>query len=229
MVAVPAQYEGMLKNAATETGLPYGVVAAQVNDESGFDPSALSGAGAEGMFQFLPSTYTGLGFPAGTENDPNQEVKAYIAYMKQLLAWAGGDVRKALAAYNAGQGNWQAGIGYADSILSAAGQPTTVTAGGAPAPGGSSGGTSAQTTGFDWTLGGIPGLGNLGKLITGTTGSFATIGDAAKAIAGLVQAVNKLTQLFMLLFRPEFWLRVGAFLFGLLSLGAAVYFLKASI
>jgi hypothetical protein len=88
--------------------------------------------------------------------------------------------------------------------------------------------TGYQTTGFDWTLGGIPGLGQLGKLITGTTGSFATIGDAAKAIAGLVQAVNKLTQLFMLLFRPEFWLRVGAFLFGLLSLGAAVYFLKES-
>jgi hypothetical protein len=88
--------------------------------------------------------------------------------------------------------------------------------------------TGYQTAGFDWSLGGIPGLSNLGKLITGTTGSFATIGDAAKAIAGLVQAVNKITQLFMLLFRPEFWLRVGAFLFGLLSLGAGVYFLKES-
>jgi hypothetical protein len=89
--------------------------------------------------------------------------------------------------------------------------------------------TGYQTAGFDWSLGGIPGLGQLGKLITGTTGTFSNIGDAAKAIAGLVQAVNKLTQLFMLLFRPEFWLRVGAFLFGLLSLGAAVYFLKEAI
>lgn len=233
MVAVPAQYEGILKNAATETGLPYGVVVAQVNEESGFNPSALSGADAQGMFQFLPSTYTGLGFPAGTEDDPNTEVKAYIAYMKQLLAWSGGDVRKALAGYNAGQGNWQAGIGYADTILSASGQPDTVTAGGGSggsSGSGSSGGTTAaSTTGFDWSLGSIPGLGQLGKVITGTTGTFSSIGDVAKSIAGLVQAVNKLTQLFMLLFRPEFWLRVGAFLLGLASLGAGLYFLKEGI
>jgi hypothetical protein len=89
--------------------------------------------------------------------------------------------------------------------------------------------TGTQTTGFDWNLNPIPGLGQLGKVITGSTGTFSSIGDAAKAIAGLAQVFSKLTQLFMMLFRPEFWLRVGAFLFGLLTLGAAVYFLHDAL
>jgi soluble lytic murein transglycosylase-like protein len=40
--------------------------------------------------------------------------------MKQLLQWSGGNVQQALAAYNAGQGNWQAGLGYANTILAKA-------------------------------------------------------------------------------------------------------------
>jgi hypothetical protein len=93
-----------------------------------------------GEFQFLPSTYTGLGFPAGTEDNPTEEVKAYIAYMSDLLKWSGGDVQKALAGYNAGQGNWQAGLGYANTILGNAGQQSSLNSSGV------SGGTPASTT-----------------------------------------------------------------------------------
>jgi murein DD-endopeptidase MepM/ murein hydrolase activator NlpD len=107
-------------------------------------------------------------------------------------------------------------------------------ASGSSTMGGSAGGTPApaggiQTTGFDWNLSEIPGLGQLGKVITGTTGAFSSIGDMAKAIAGLASVASKFTQLIMMLFRPEFWLRVGAFLFGLLTLGAAVYFLREAM
>jgi hypothetical protein len=235
MASVPGQYKAIVNEAVAGTGLAEGVVVAQIDEESGFQPDAVSSAGALGMFQFLPSTYTGLGFQAGTETDPNVEVKAYIKYMNALLSWAGGNVRKALAAYNAGQGNWQAGLGYADTILSNAGQPTTYTAGGGSSSGSGSGSGSgsaqqADTTGFDWTIGTpIAGLEWAGRLITGVTGSFGSIGDVAKSISGLVQTTNKLTEIFLLLFRPEFWLRVGAFLLGLLSLGGALYFLKESL
>jgi soluble lytic murein transglycosylase-like protein len=41
--------------------------------------------------------------------------------MKYLLHWSHGNVQMALAAYNAGQRNWRAGLGYADEILSIAG------------------------------------------------------------------------------------------------------------
>lgn len=132
----------MLKHAAQQIGMPFSVVAAQVQLESDFDPSATSSAGAEGEFQFLPSTYTGLGFPAGTEYDASEEVKAYIAYMSDLLRWSGGSVQKALAAYNAGQGNWQAGLGYANTILANAGQGVNLTGHPGPGVGGGSGGGS---------------------------------------------------------------------------------------
>jgi Peptidase family M23 len=91
-------------------------------------------------------------------------------------------------------------------------------------------GPGSALAGFDWTLGTpFEGLNWFGKLITGTTGSFATIGDVAKSISGLTRSMSKFLELFALLFRPEFWLRVGAFFFGLLALGAGLYFLKDSL
>lgn len=129
----------LVQQAAAGTGLPASVVAAQINEESGGNANAVSPSNAQGEFQFLPSTYTGLGFPAGTEFDPNEEVLAYIAYMKQLLNWSGGNVQQALAGYNAGQANWQAGLGYANTILGNAKQPPSLNAGG-----GSGGGVSTD-------------------------------------------------------------------------------------
>jgi hypothetical protein len=149
--------------------------------------------------------------------------------MTALLKQEGGSIRKALAAYNAGPGNLGAGYGYADGILSAAGSPGSATASGG-SPGTNAGGAGAELAGFDWTLGTpFEGLTWFGKLITGTSGSFATIGDVAKSITGLTRSMSKFLELFALLFRPEFWLRVGAFFFGLVTLGAGLYFLKESL
>jgi LysM repeat protein len=120
--STPGTTVGYLQQAAQRTGLPLSVVRAQVQVESGGQPDAVSPAGAEGPYQFLPSTWAQLGFPAGQEFNWATSTQAYIAMMKQLLQWSGGNVRQALAAYNAGQGNWQAGLGYADQILSMAGQ-----------------------------------------------------------------------------------------------------------
>ena len=117
-VIVPGNYVRLVKYMSQQTGLPYQVIACQANLESGFNAGAVSPAGAEGWLQFLPSTFASYG--RGSPFNPTDAMYAYINFMNALLRWSGGGVLKALAAYNAGQGNWQAGIGYADTILSCA-------------------------------------------------------------------------------------------------------------
>jgi hypothetical protein len=146
-IQVPSNYVPLLQQMAKATGIPYNVEAAQANDESGFDANAVSSAGAQGWLQFLPSTYNAYvsqaGVAQGTEFNPGDETRVYDVYMKQLLAQFGGNVQDALAAYNAGPDNIQAGMGYATSILEAAGQPVNTTAGPTAGSGAaSSGGTS---------------------------------------------------------------------------------------
>jgi Transglycosylase SLT domain len=145
-VEVPAQYEQLIEDAAAQTGIPYPVVAAQVQDESGYNPQAVSSQDAEGMFQFIPSTYDAVarqaGVQPGTEFNPADEEKAYVVYMNELLQEEGGSIQKALEAYNAGPGNLAGGAGYADTILAAAGENPTATAGSS----GTVAGNGTQTT-----------------------------------------------------------------------------------
>lgn len=150
VVNVPAAYQQWVSQAAEGTGLPYSVVAAQINEESGFNPNATSPTGAEGIAQFEPGTYASSG-GTGSEYVAQNELQPYINLTKQDLSWSGGNVEKALAAYNAGEGNWQAGIGYAETILSAAGQSQSLmsgTPGDVDVSGNGSNTTPAQTTSF---------------------------------------------------------------------------------
>jgi Transglycosylase SLT domain len=119
MVQVPSFAVHWIQEAAHGTGLPYAVVACQVNAESGFNAGAVSPAGAEGPYQFLPSTFQSVA--NGSPFNWSDSTIAYIVYMNELLHQFHGDVRIALAAYNAGPGNYGAGLGYADGILSCAG------------------------------------------------------------------------------------------------------------
>ena len=116
----PAYY---IAAAAKATGLPVSVVGAQCYVESadGQDMGP-SSAGAMGPWQFEPGTWADCS-PAPFDEATNWAVstQAYITLMSQLLHWSGGNIQMALAAYNAGQGNWQAGLGYANQILSMAG------------------------------------------------------------------------------------------------------------
>lgn len=123
-VYVPASYVGWVRTAAAKIGIPYAVVAAQISEESGFRPDVTSPAGAEGIAQFLPSTF--VQYATGSPYNTTDAWVAYTNFMVALLQWSGGSVWKALAAYNAGQGNWQAGIGYANTVLALAGQGTGI-------------------------------------------------------------------------------------------------------
>ena len=151
MVNVPSGYDTLLQQMSQATGIPYAVEAAQAQAESGFKSTAVSPTGAEGWLQFEPGTYQTYAQQAGvdptSEFDPASEAKVYDVFMGQLLQQYKGNLRDALAAYNAGPGNLSAGYGYADQIMAAAGQKPTTNV---PS-------SNAQTAGFSLSnpLGGI--------------------------------------------------------------------------
>jgi cell wall-associated NlpC family hydrolase len=98
----PSPYDDMIKQAATEAGVPPALVKAVAKAESGFDPKSTSGAGAQGLMQLMPGTASGLGVT--DPYDPLQSLRGGAKYLRQQLDRFGGNYEKAIAAYNAGPG-----------------------------------------------------------------------------------------------------------------------------
>ena len=168
MVQVPAQYRADVAAAARRIGISAAVVAAQIDTESGFDPNVTSPAGAEGIAQFEPGTWAQWGH--GSPFNAAAAFLAYGAYMASLVRQYHGNVRNALAAYNAGPGDLAAGYGYADHILAMAGEGVNYTASGggsSSSTGGAGGATQAQLTSF-LTSGSGGVLGDAGALLHGS-------------------------------------------------------------
>jgi soluble lytic murein transglycosylase-like protein len=88
--------------AAKKHGIDPALLAGLVKQESGFDPNAGSPAGARGLTQLMPGTAAGLGVT--NVLDPVQSLDGGAKYLRTQLDAFGGDVTKALAAYNAGPG-----------------------------------------------------------------------------------------------------------------------------
>lgn len=89
--------------ASNATGVSLPLLARIANQESGFNPSAQSEAGATGLFQTMPDTASELGIEDMT--NPYQSAMGGAKYIAQQLQRYGGNLNKALAAYNAGPGN----------------------------------------------------------------------------------------------------------------------------
>jgi soluble lytic murein transglycosylase-like protein len=98
---VPAQYRTLITSAALERGLQPVLLAALLRSESGFDPRAVSPAGAQGIAQLMPGTARGLG--VSDPFDPAQAVPAAARLLSGHVR-SFGSVPLALAAYNAGPG-----------------------------------------------------------------------------------------------------------------------------
>jgi len=88
--------------AAARNGVDPSVLTGLIRAESNFDPNAGSPAGAQGLTQLMPATAAGLG--VANPLDPVQSIEGGARYLRQQLDHFGGDVTKALAAYNAGPG-----------------------------------------------------------------------------------------------------------------------------
>jgi soluble lytic murein transglycosylase-like protein len=78
------------------------LIYAQMNQESRFKQSAVSYKGASGLMQLMPDTARRFGVT--NIFDKRQNIDAGVKYMRWLLNKFGGDVRLALAGYNAGEG-----------------------------------------------------------------------------------------------------------------------------
>jgi cell wall-associated NlpC family hydrolase len=93
-------YANLFASAGAKYGVSPALLAAVASQESGFNASAVSAAGAEGLMQFMPSTAAGLGVDP---LDPASSVDGAARYLKSLTTRFG-STDLALAAYNAGPG-----------------------------------------------------------------------------------------------------------------------------
>ncbi len=97
-------YGQEIYDAARRHGLDPELVAAVVRAESAFDVRAVSAKGARGLMQLMPATARRFGLAGGDVFDPAANVDAGAQYLVSLLDRFAGDLPKALAAYNAGEG-----------------------------------------------------------------------------------------------------------------------------
>jgi membrane-bound lytic murein transglycosylase F len=108
---VLSRYDQQIRKYANAFGLDWLLVAALMYEESRFDPSATSAAGALGLLQIMPGTASAMGVADAT--DPEQNISAGVRYLKYQCDLfedapdAEDQVRLALASYTIGAGHVQ--------------------------------------------------------------------------------------------------------------------------
>jgi len=105
VVAVPAAraYDVFIREASTRYGVDATLIRSVMQTESAFDALAVSRAGAVGLMQLMPDVAVELGVT--DPFDARQNVMAGAKYLGRLLDLYRGNVRLALASYNAGATN----------------------------------------------------------------------------------------------------------------------------
>ena len=96
------EYDELIAEHARLNEVRTDLVRAVVQVESAFNPSARSIKGALGLMQLMPATIRRFG--VADPFNPVENIRAGVAYLRQLLDRYGNDEQLALAAYNAGPG-----------------------------------------------------------------------------------------------------------------------------
>lgn len=97
---VQAYRDEVLHTAGTH-GIDPALVRAIMHAESAFNPNALSKAGALGLMQLMPGTASDFG--VSDRQDPVQNIRGGVAYLRFLMDMFDGNADLVTAAYNAGQ------------------------------------------------------------------------------------------------------------------------------
>ena len=99
-VSSATSYKDIFIEASRKYGVSYDLLTAMAQQESGFNPDAVSRSGAMGIMQIMPETAKGLGLEHPF--DAYENIMAGANYISQKLKEFNGNVDLALAAYNAG-------------------------------------------------------------------------------------------------------------------------------
>ncbi|WP_328986274.1 lytic transglycosylase domain-containing protein [Thiorhodovibrio winogradskyi] len=97
-----ARFAPLIIAEARRHGIDPNLVHAVIRAESAYRPNAKSPAGACGLMQLMPATARRFG--VRDIWDPEQNIRGGVAYLRFLLDRFDGDIRLALAGYNAGEG-----------------------------------------------------------------------------------------------------------------------------
>jgi hypothetical protein len=96
-------YGDLIHQKAEKYSVDPALVAAVIEQESKFHKGARSQVGAQGLMQLMPRTGRWMG--ARNLYDPEQNIDAGVKYIKYLQGRFDGNLKKTIAAYNAGEGN----------------------------------------------------------------------------------------------------------------------------
>lgn len=97
----PKSYEEEILRAAKQHDVDPDLVKAVIKVESNFNSSAISRKGAMGIMQLMPDTAEG--YSVDNPFNPKENIDGGTKYLKKLIEMFGGDLKLALAAYNAGE------------------------------------------------------------------------------------------------------------------------------
>jgi soluble lytic murein transglycosylase-like protein len=95
-----AEVRSIIEREAASQHMDARLIQAIVEVESAYSPCAISPVGAMGLMQLMPATAASL--DVTNPYDPGESIAAGTKYFRQMLGRYGGDLAKALAAYNAG-------------------------------------------------------------------------------------------------------------------------------
>ena len=93
-------FDHIIQRVAKSYGVDPALVRAIIMAESSYNPRAVSKKGAKGLMQLMPKTAEYLGVEDSF--NPEHNIDGGVRYFKELLDQFNGDVKLALAAYNAG-------------------------------------------------------------------------------------------------------------------------------